>query len=110
LSRQLDDFYARHILARFRQDRRDRLGVLPLDNTVVVTAISVVERYRLRSGDAIHLATALTVSSLTPSTLLVLVSSDQELIRAARAAGVTTLDPTDGDAIPQLARLRPSTP
>src|SRR6266576_2494494 len=59
LSRQLDDFYARQILARFRQDRRDRLGVLPLDNTVVVTAISVVERYRLRSGDAIHLATAL---------------------------------------------------
>jgi len=47
----------------------------------------------LRSLDAIHLATALVVASLTNSSEFVLASYDQRLNLAAERAGLTAIQP-----------------
>ena len=99
---------ATEILARFRLDVRDRLRVWPVDDEVMRSAVQVVERHRLRSGDAIHLATAQGIFSVISGQQAVMVSSDKELLAAATASGLSTLVPEDSDSLESLARLRAS--
>ena len=94
------------ILARFRQDVRDFSRIWPLNEEITNSAVAVVEEHRLRSGDAIHLATALAIGSVQPEVLFVLVSSDHELLDAAAAAGLTVLDPAEPRAFFQLSGIR----
>ena len=94
------------IIARFRQDARDLLRIWPLDDTILGSAISVVHDYRLRSADAIHLATALAISSVDPNVPLTLVTSDEELAEAGQAAGLEMLTPGHPEAMDRLNQIR----
>lgn len=103
---QLGEGVAEGILARFRQDVRDLLMTWPLNEEMTNSAIVVVEEHRLRSADAIHLSTALAISSVEPEIPFVLVSSDYELLEAAAAAGLIVLNPAEPGAVPQLSTIR----
>jgi predicted nucleic acid-binding protein len=65
-----------------------RLALLPLDETVA-TAASVLDPPTLRTLDAIHLATALSVREA----LAGVVTYDRRLAEAARRAGLTVWSP-----------------
>lgn len=103
---QLDRALVRSALARFRRDIHDRFHLWPISNEIIAEAASVVGQYRLRSADAIHLATALSISLLGLASQTVMVSSDRRLIRLTQAAGLAALDPTDSGAFAQLRQLR----
>ena len=66
--------------------------VWTIDDDVIADAISLVRLYRLKSADAIHLATARSVVHHTKDKLLV-ASSDQELLAAANKEGLLVVDP-----------------
>ncbi|HAL47776.1 MAG: type II toxin-antitoxin system VapC family toxin [SAR202 cluster bacterium] len=97
---------ADNVLSSFRADVRQLFRVWALDEEVVGSAINVAEQYRLRSGDAIQLATALILSRLQPRPQPVMVSADRELLEASNAAGLTVLDPVEEGAIHQLSIIR----
>ena len=92
---QLGRSVADNMLARFRQDLHETIRILPLTDAIVNGAVAVVEQHQLRSGDAIHLATAATIFRLVPESETVLVSSDRELLEAAMGSGMEVLDPLD---------------
>jgi predicted nucleic acid-binding protein len=104
--RQLREETAQEILARFRADVHELLRVWPLDEDGAAAAVTVVQQHRLRSADAIHLATAEAIGSLVPDARVVMVSSDRELLDAAEAAGLTPLDPQASDAGERLRQVR----
>ena len=95
---QLGKSVADGMLARFRQDSHDTIRVLPMTDAIVNDAVAVVERHQLRSGDAIHLATAATIFRLAPDSETILVSSDRELLEAAIGSGMGVLNPQDAAA------------
>jgi len=103
---QISDELAREALSTYRSDLRELLRLWPLGENIFVSAIDVVEQHRIRSADAIHLATVLAVSQAEPETELVLVSSDRELVQATQDAGLTVVNPEDAGAGKSLARLR----
>jgi predicted nucleic acid-binding protein len=81
---------------------------LPADNALIATAIPLAEKHAINATDAIVLQTALTIITQRRAAGddLVLVASDQRLLRAAQAEGVFTLNPetqteTDCDAFLQ---------
>ncbi|MEA2413250.1 MAG: uncharacterized protein QOC77_3811 [Thermoleophilaceae bacterium] len=65
----------------------DRLILRPIDGTVIANAMSIAP-VRLRSLDAIHLATALSVEDVD-----VFISYDRRLNEAAAAAGLDVASP-----------------
>jgi len=69
----------------------------PLTDAILNGAVTVVGRHQLRSGDAIHLATASSILSLAPESEGILVSSDSELLSAAANSGMGVLNPQDSD-------------
>ncbi|MBI4288844.1 MAG: type II toxin-antitoxin system VapC family toxin [Chloroflexi bacterium] len=97
---------AKQTVAAFRRDVRERFRLWPVDEDILGVAVSVVEGHRLRSGDAIHLATASTIFGASPGSQGTLVSSDHELLGAAVASGIRTLDPQDPEAFGKLNLLR----
>jgi predicted nucleic acid-binding protein len=82
------------------------IRVWPLNDEIAETAVSVVERFHLKSGDAINLATASTLKSREPDASLVMVSADRELLEASADAGLQTLNPQAANASQQLSDLR----
>ena len=108
-SHQLPHELATGILAQFSRTTQELIQLWPLNGDVVTRAVHVASQHLLRSGDAIHLATALLLQSLDPNERTVMVSADRELAAAARAAGLMTLDPAAPDASRMLEELlRPS--
>ena len=105
---QLEEALIQELLARFRRDLNAQFRLWPLTNDIVAEAMGVVEEHRLRSADALHLATALSISALAADASLVMVSSDRELLRSAVAAGLVVLDPQAGNALSRLGQLRRS--
>ena len=95
-SGQIDQNAAGNVIARFREDVERVIRLWPLDNSILTLAISVAERHWLRSGDAIHLATAAFIFQFDPELDKVLVSSDRELLEAATQSGMGVLNPQDG--------------
>ncbi len=93
-------------LAQFRHDSGPLFHVRPLGAGVLEVALQVDETYRLRSGDAIQLGTALHSASISAPIPIIMVTSDRELLAAARQSGLTTLDPTHPTAMAQLQTLR----
>jgi len=104
--RQLREKMAHEVIARFRQDLHDIFRIWPLDDQVVSAAIPVIERYGLRSADALHLATALSIFAFAGDMNQVMVSSDTELLQAATLSKITALDPQDENALDTLLQLR----
>ncbi|MDO8689693.1 MAG: type II toxin-antitoxin system VapC family toxin [Dehalococcoidia bacterium] len=105
-TRQMVGALVDEILARFRDDFDSLMRLWPLNNELVTASIPVVERHRLRSGDAIHLATALRIASITPGVASIMVSSDQQLLNSAEESGLNVLDPSALGASSKLIRLR----
>jgi len=68
---------------------------LPLTGAILDRAVDLAWQYRLRGADAIHLAAALdlqkTLASINDA--VVLVASDDELLRGAQAAGLHVENP-----------------
>lgn len=65
---QLREASANELLATFRGDVRDLFRVWPLNEDIATNAVAVIEAHRLRSADALHLATAERVASLASGT------------------------------------------
>ena len=92
-SGQLDRNAAERLLARFLEDSHQVLQTWPLDNSILESAINVADRHGLRSGDAIHLATAASIFQLAPELENILVSNDRDLLQAAIESGMGVMDP-----------------
>lgn len=103
---QLRETVANEILATFRRDVRDLFRIWPLSEEITWSAVTVAEEHKLRSGDAIHLATAQVLSSVEPNVPLVLVTSDRELLEAGINAGLEAMDPASATAVERLATIR----
>lgn len=90
----------------YRQIRRDsrNFSIIPLGTsqqlrTATSTAFNLATGLRLRTLDAIHLATAIQADeaarSLTPPVPFLFVSSDGQLLRVAQSIGLTVENPED---------------
>ena len=92
--RQLDEPRLAQLREELKDDS-DNLTGLALTDHLVERAVSVTEHYKLRAADAIHLATALDLRDAMAGTneSVVLVTSDHELLEAARRAGLIAEDP-----------------
>ena len=86
------------IVAGFQYQIGETFLVWPIDESVLTEALAVVERHTLRSPDAIHLATAMSIFQLTPELDKVLVTSDRELLAAGVESGMEVLDPLHASA------------
>jgi hypothetical protein len=62
----------------------EELNAVGLEDGIVTAAGDVADRFRLRAGDAIHLASALVLAE----PVLVFLTWDEELAQAAREAGL----------------------
>lgn len=102
---QLSAARGREILAEFQHDLDEIFRIWPVDHEIIASAIQQAERHRLRSADAIHLATAIAVGVAIGGTV-VMVSSDRELCLAAERVGMIALDPRSNDALALLRQLR----
>lgn len=78
-------------LRAFRTDW-EAFIVWSVDNEVIASADELIRKHRLKSADAVHLATALNVKLATRESVL-LVSSDQELLSAGNKEGLLVSDP-----------------
>ena len=103
---QLSETTGEEFLARYRSDVEEIFRIWPLDEEVTSSAISIAQEYGLRSGDAIHLSSALQLYSSAPGEWMVLVSSDAEPLDAATSAGLEILNPQEPIALSKLASLR----
>lgn len=81
---------------RLRRDFTERLAVTATTESIVIQALRLAESYALRGYDALQLASALEANRrrllhhLSPLTL---VSSDEDLNKAAQAEGLIVEDP-----------------
>jgi uncharacterized protein len=68
---------------------------VPLTNEIMEQSVSLAQLHRLRGADAIHLAAALSLKTVLTGTkqTVILITSDQELLQAAKDAGLKTTDP-----------------
>lgn len=103
---QLQENNANELIARFREDLRQRFQVWPLDNAITSKAVSIVEQHKLRSADAIHTATAFAIFSVISGQDSVLVSSDHEMLEAAEASQLATIYPQEANSLDKLFQLR----
>ena len=93
-------------IQKFEQDSSDIFRVVPSDGETLQQALPVIQAYGLRTGDAIHLATALSIAAVSGYNQTFMVSSDGELLAAAEAAGMGALDPQADSAIDRLMNIR----
>jgi len=83
-------------LRLFLRDAAKQYKVASLNSRIVRAAINLTQSYKLRGYDAIQLATALAVdANLVQKELppLVFVSADEDLVKAARAEGLSAENP-----------------
>ena len=93
-------------LSQLSQDMANLLKIVRLNEYTLYRALSETENYRLRAGDAIHMATALSIAATVDDSQVFLVSSDAELLEASEAAGIRALDPHADDAMGSLRQIR----
>lgn len=94
------EYLRRHpaVVNEFRKDlSQPEFTIVGVDDDVVEQASDLLKRrpeYAIHAGDAVHLVTALGVrSELKPPDVLVFVTADRGLEAAARAEGLSTLNP-----------------
>ena len=93
-------------LRKLGQDSVRLFRVIPTNDDILGQAVSIVENHHLRAGDAIHLATALSIVATVADSQVFMVSSDAELLEASEAAGIGAIDPQMDDAMGSLRQLR----
>jgi predicted nucleic acid-binding protein len=86
--------------------RSTNIHKFPVSNRLAISSFSLILAHSINSTDAITLKSALAIAlRLRPGgNNLVLVASDQRLIRAAQAEGLDTFNPETRD-LPALATL-----
>lgn len=83
-------------LSLFLQDCAEAFIILTIDRAVIDRAVELTQHYRLRGYDAVQLATALVNSDILIAEhqiAPIFVTSDTDLIAAARAEHLLTDDP-----------------
>ena len=93
-------------IQKFEQDSSDIFRVVPSGGETLQQALPVIQAYGLRTGDAIHLATALSIAAVSGYNQTFMVTSDGELLAAAEAAGMGALDPQADGAMDRLLSIR----
>lgn len=80
----------------------DREGMyeISVSSQVAAEAEELIQRHRLRCADAIHLASAIRAGQEMGGPVCV-VASDAELLAAAAAEGLLTLDPQSNPPLPE---------
>ncbi|HKV37877.1 MAG TPA: type II toxin-antitoxin system VapC family toxin [Blastocatellia bacterium] len=92
---------AQRAVGDFRNDFDNQYELFRVSDALIKSAMDLPERHKLRAYDAVQLAAALTLDALSlkqgiPATgvpALVFVSSDSDLLNAARAEALTVDDP-----------------
>lgn len=90
---EVESSLADSMLSRLEADLRDIFLVQPIESTVLQCAMDLVDRHDLRAYDAIQLGAALTLRASFPGERTVFTCSDRQLLRAAEAEDIETLDP-----------------
>jgi uncharacterized protein len=78
------------------RDDWDAFSVWAIDDEILTSAAELITIHRLRSADAVHLATALSISRHMKGSAL-FVCSDTDLAQAAEEEGLSVIDPTAAD-------------
>jgi predicted nucleic acid-binding protein len=84
------------LLRDIQRDGQGQYWLIDVDQDIVVQAIALTRRQKLRGYDAVHLACALFLQETLLAHNLptpILLSADQELSAAAQAEGLVTEDP-----------------
>lgn len=104
ISRRVRDIANRRTLIRaYDNDWREIFETSPISESIIMDAGAIAEERRLRSGDAIHLATALAVAAVAPGApQMFMVSSDAELLAASHETQIGALDPQTNAAQDKL--------
>lgn len=106
IGRRLNDTGREETIKEFSEDVDEIFRTVQLNEYMLVQALAVLENHRLRAGDAIHLATALSVAADADNEQVYMVTSDHELLAAASAAGIGAIDPQSDEAIDGLLHIR----
>ena len=93
-------------MQQFEQDSLDLFRIVPSNGDTLQQALPVIQVYGLRTGDAIHLATALSIAAASDYAQVFMVTSDAELLAASETAGMDALDPQADNAIDILLSIR----
>jgi predicted nucleic acid-binding protein len=81
-------------LASFNQHLSSVFVVQSITEALLERAVSVIDAQQLRAYDAIQLAACLTLTLPDVGGLATFVSADRRLLEAAKAEGLSTLDPS----------------
>lgn len=107
----ITDVYFRQALIDFETEivRSADIHKLPVSNRLATTSFSLIVAHSLNSTDAIILKSALAIAKKLRAAGddLVLVASDQRLLRAAQAEGLSTFNPESQDQATLAALLGP---
>ncbi len=103
--RLLDREAYKVLVGRLADDLSQSIVAQPVSNFVVSDSIELVRRHALKAADAIHLATASRVRQAAAMETI-FVTSDKELLSAARGERLESLDPQDPEAIRRLGQFR----
>ena len=88
----IDDEVAAAILENVQSHMESRFLRQAVNETVIDTAIEMIDRYTLRAYDAVQLAGCLVLCAMT-SEAFTFVCSDHRLLEAARSEQLRVLDP-----------------
>ncbi len=104
-ARLVDQRGYNRLLGQFSMEVDDIIMLQPINNNTILKAISMARRHSLRSGDAVHLATASLIrQSIDDVPSLVLVTGDGELASAAVVEGFQVLDLRQPDVAMSLLK------
>ncbi|MBI4786691.1 MAG: type II toxin-antitoxin system VapC family toxin [Chloroflexi bacterium] len=95
----IDDAVLNHALDRFTADATGRLAVVSVDDESLHTARGLVLKHNLRTLDALQLTSAVKSKAQSP----VFVAADDNLLAAAKAEGLVTLNPLEQSPTPPEA-------
>jgi predicted nucleic acid-binding protein len=94
-SRELTQRNAETALAHFGEHMGTVFLVQPLTEAVLERALTLIDNQGLRAYDAIQLAACLTLTVTAAEAFATFVCADHQLLDAARAEGLTVLNPSE---------------
>jgi predicted nucleic acid-binding protein len=92
-SGDLDQDGAAGTLAKFEHHLEARFLRQTVNDSVVDTALGLIDRYPLRAYDALQLAGCLSLQSIAGGDGPIFVCADRTLLAAAQSEGLSTIDP-----------------
>jgi predicted nucleic acid-binding protein len=91
----IDNSIATDLANRFERHLETKFLRQVLDDSVLETALKLIDRYPLRAYDAIQLAGCLTLQAMSGEDDPVFVCSDHQLLEAAACEGLSSIDPSE---------------